>query len=582
MKKDHRRNRDDVVWSRFFWCTIFIVISCVLFTGFNFSSFRFLFFPPPERLQPEIVPRWRMDAVATAGGHGHDSPRKLDGKEKKVWIRETVILPDQVLLFLNYPPSSAATSPRLLTRDDLDCVYNFSSSPTARQKNASRPPNRVDGEIVRCPLLDRSAAVSLSVKSADTYAGGEVLLNARPARAWHSLAYEALIDRDNTTVVFVKGLNLRPDKLYNVSRFECVYGWDFTRPKFILRSEVISIAQEIARCRTPLSLLTNPFNSSIKVTVRVKGRVTLQSVAQPRPNPEPEPGPKPHQLCICTMLRNQAKFIREWVMYHDEIGISRWFIYDNNSEDEIESAITLLTGSGYNISRHVWPWVKTQEAGFAHCAIRARPSCEWVGFIDVDEFLHLPSGQSLPEFLTNLTEGTGGLLLPFQVGEVRVACHSFGPSGLTQPPTKGVIAGYTCRLFAPERHKSIVRPEALNSSLVNVIHHFHLREGFGFVDADRVTMVINHYKYQVWEVFKEKFYRRVATYVADWQDELNVGSKDRTPGLGTRAVEPDDWSSRFCEVNDTGLRDEVVSRFSDPLTGTLPWEDEAETMRQGL
>ncbi|KAI3502323.1 hypothetical protein L1887_30357 [Cichorium endivia] len=105
-----------------------------------------------------------------------------------------------------------------------------------------------------------------------------------------------------------------------------------------------------------------------------------------------------------------------------------------------------------------------------------------------------------------------------------------------------------------------------------MVHHFDLKDGFRHVNVDRNLMVINHYKFQVWEVFKEKFYRRVATYVSDWKDEENVGSKDRAPGLGTQTVEPGDWSSRFCEVSDTGLRDWVVKRFRDINTGLLPWQ----------
>jgi len=127
----------------------------------------------------------------------------------------------------------------------------------------------------------------------------------------------------------------------------------------------------------------------------------------------------------------------------------------------------------------------------------------------------------------------------------------------------------------PERHKSIIRPESLNATLINVVHHFHLKEEFAFVDVDKSTMVINHYKYQVWDIFKEKFKRRVATYVADWQNEENVGSKDRAPGLGTRPVEPTDWAERFCEVSDIGLRDWVLEKFSDRKTQRLVWEREA-------
>lgn len=258
-------------------------------------------------------------------------------------------------------------------------------------------------------------------------------------------------------------------------------------------------------------------------------------------------------------------------MYHARIGVQRWFIYDNNSDDDIEDVIKSLTKK-YNITRHVWPWVKTQESGFAHCALRARDRCEWVGFIDVDEFIHLPSGQMMSDILTNFTSTN--------VGELRGSCHSFGPSGLTEVPVQGVTVGYTCRLSLPERHKSIVRPEALNSSLINVVHHFHLKRGFEFVHLDSRVMVVNHYKYQVWEVFKDKFIRRVATYVADWQEASNAGSKDRAPGLGTQAVEPHDWSSQFCEVNDTGLRDRVLESFRDVKSMLLPWEQDTIDRRK--
>ncbi|KDP46347.1 hypothetical protein JCGZ_10187 [Jatropha curcas] len=552
-----RRRREVVSWSRFFWCTIFVVVSCVFLTGLRLSSFRLLF---GDKYRPEIVPAWRPPSLAVILS---DSP-----VNSAFSIRETVMLPDQVLIFPKYPRLG-----RLFTKEDFDCVY-FLANASSSEPQVKQPPNHIDGDdlddqIVRCPLNPRGLTVSLALKSDGGY------IQPRPTHRWDSLVYEAIIDSDNTTIVFVKGLNLRPDKLYNASKFECVYGWDFRRPKFLIGSDVISIAQEIVRCQTPLSILSNPLkvNNSIKVSIRLKGKGTLHSVARLRLKLSSGSDPKaqkPHEMCICTMLRNQARFFKEWVMYHSKIGVQRWFIYDNNSDDDINSVIESLVGSNFNISRHVWPWVKTQEAGFAHCALRARGLCEWVGFIDVDEYFYLPTGLDLHEAIRNQSQSSNRS----NVAELRVSCHSFGPSGLTHVPKQGVTVGYTCRMVIRERHKSIVKPEALNSTLMNVVHHFHLRDGFSYVDADMGVLVINHYKYQVWEVFKEKFYRRVATYVADWQNEQNVGSKDRTPGLGTRAVEPPDWPNRFCEVTDTGLKDQVLQKFMDPATNILPWQEE--------
>lgn len=543
--KHHRKKRAVSAAVKFprkslFWYTL-LFVCCAAFT---FFSLRLVF---------RGFHSWRPAATTV--------PVKSN-----VTVTEVVEFPDETVSFLKYPPSTP-----LYTKYDLYCLYlnpNSSQSPESIEND-----ELLGQQLVRCPLIKpHGVLTSLSVKSTG------YTLSIGPSRRWNSLAYEALIDRDNTTILFVKGFNLRGGKQTNASKFKCVYGWDVKNPKFVLQSDVVSIAQEVVRCNTPMSILNNPqrfigsnnMNHPIKVSVRMVGKEPLESIASPKRRLQLSlPGQKQHQMCVCTMLRNQASFLKEWIMYHTRIGVQRWFIYDNNSLDDIDDVIKVLSMDGnINVTRHVWPWIKAQEAGFAHCALRARYVCEWVGFIDVDEFFHLPTGLSLLDILRNQSTSANS-----KVAELRVSCHNFGPSGLKHVPTQGVTMGYNCRMIAPERHKSIVKPEALNSTLINVVHHFHLKPEFRYANMDKNVLVINHYKYQVWDVFKEKFYRRVATYVSDWQQERNVGSRDRAPGLGTRAVEPPDWPSRFCEVIDTGLKDQVAEMFTDPNTGKLPWQN---------
>ncbi|XP_059294268.1 glycosyltransferase family 92 protein RCOM_0530710-like [Lycium ferocissimum] len=523
-----------------FLCTLLLV--CFV-GGFTFSSIRLLF----RGFHP-----WRPEATTT-----------ITRVKPNIPVTETVEFPDEIIVFLKYPSSTP-----LFTKHDIYCIYLTPNSSQQLKQSPELVENDelLGQQLVRCPLIKpRGVLTSLSVEPSG------YTLSVGPIRRWYSLAYEAMIDRDNTTIVFVKGFKLRGGKQSDPSKFKCVYGWDVKKhPKFMLQSDVVSVAQEVVRCNTPTSILNSPERyQSIKVSVRMVGKEPVESIASPKRRLRLNlPGQKQHQMCVCTMLRNQASFLKEWIMYHTKIGVQRWFIYDNNSLDDIEDVVKVLSMDGnINLTRHVWPWIKTQEAGFAHCALRARDVCEWVGFMDVDEFFHLPTGLSLLDILRNQSKSPNN-----NVAELRVSCHTFGPSGLIHVPTQGVTMGYNCRMIAPERHKSIVKPEALNSTLINVVHHFHLKSEFRHANMDRNVMVINHYKYQVWDVFKEKFYRRVATYVSDWQQDRNVGSKDRAPGLGTRAVEPPDWSSRFCEVIDTGLKDRVAEMFTNPSTGKLPWQ----------
>lgn len=498
-------------------------------------------------------------------------------------IEDRVSFPDHILLLVSkITDSETATDIGIGNR--LECFYRSNNSDLGdgviKGRNVLSVDEYSDNRLlVRCPLppVNFSSAIAL-------HRQGLLIDTAedKPLNSWENLAYEAVLD-GNTAIVFVKGISHRQDKESDPTQFSCHFGLGDWEPngKYMLTSRAITAAQEVVRCVLPKSILMHPEKASgVRATVsfrmpRVHGRahrVVVPSVAKISA-PKLSPKIKKHELCACTMLWNQAHSIREWITYHSWLGVEKWFIYDNNSDDDIETVIKNLDLDGYNVSRHVWPWIKTQEAGFSHCAMRARTECNWVSFMDVDEFYYFPynptagfPGQgSLRALVSNFTTSSS-------IGEIRTSCHSFGPSGLTSRPKKGVMVGYTCRLQSPERHKSIIRPDALDINLMNVVHHFHLRKGFTYMDLPQSIAVINHYKYQVWEAFRSKFYRRVATYVADWKNSQNEGSRDRAPGLGTEAIEPPDWRLQFCEVWDTGLRDFVLANLGDISTGVLPWD----------
>ncbi|CAN0924120.1 Glycosyltransferase family 92 protein RCOM_0530710 [Linum grandiflorum] len=501
-------------------------------------------------------------------------------------IESRVLLPDHLLLIL---------SNRVRKGEVFDCVYY--PSPNADQlldellvkPSISSDEYQESKSVVRCevPPGNYSSAVDLR-RSGEVVDGvGSWKVGNQTADDWGKLVYEAILDW-NTVVVLVKGLNLKPRREVDPSGFKCHFALtDFNNNGFYFTTEAIAAAQEVVRCLLPKSIRNNntQLAEGIRVTISETSAIegtTLPSVARvynPRSHllrGEEEGGSNSnsnsnsnskYELCACTMLWNQAAFIKEWVMYHGYLGVERWFIYDNNSDDGIESEIETLNQLNHNITRHLWPWTKSQEAGFSHCALRAKYECKWVGFFDVDEFFYLYHNRgpnSLRSLISNYSD---------PIAEVRTACHSFGPSGLIAPPPQGVTVGYTCRLAPPERHKSIVRPELLDVTLLNIVHHFKLREGYKTANLGDGVGVINHYKYQVWDTFKAKFFRRVSAYVTNWQEDHNKGSKDRAPGLGTEAVEPEDWRLRFCDVWDTGLKDFVLGSFADVATGLLPWEE---------
>ncbi|KAG9144319.1 hypothetical protein Leryth_019416 [Lithospermum erythrorhizon] len=522
-------------------------------------------------------------------------------------IEDRILMPDHVLLLV----SNVRSKGLLLKSQELECVYGKNELNVSFDGKGDNDEgvlgqsvlsiNEYDEFrlIVRCPLPPANYSAFLNLwKRQRNRIGmrGEngVWRSNQSVNSWENVAYAATLD-DDTVVVFVKGLNLRPGRESDPSQFSCHFGlgnWK-SDEKFMFTTRAVTAAQEVVRCLLPRSIRKSPEKArGIRVSVGVRPhvharaheRVIVPSVAKIfSPSVEErKSGKDKYELCVCTMLWNQAPALREWIMYHSWLGVQRWFIYDNNSNDGIEEVVEELDSENYNVTRHVWPWVKTQEAGFSHCALRAKDECRWVSFMDVDEYFYFPYttprhqlyrelGYAGQNALRSLVENV--TLSAEPIAEIRTSCHSFGPSGLDSPPPQGVTVGYTCRLQSPERHKSIIRPDALDATLLNVVHHFHIRKGFSYLNLPQSTAVINHYKFQVWDVFKAKFYRRVATYVADWQENQNEGSRDRAPGLGTEAIEPPNWSHKFCEVWDTGLRDFVLANLADRSTSLLPWEN---------
>ncbi|XP_038884062.1 glycosyltransferase family 92 protein At1g27200 [Benincasa hispida] len=370
---------------------------------------------------------------------------------------------------------------------------------------------------------------------------------------WTFFAYEAFETEDDV-VLFVKGVNHRQGNNRPPTDLNCVFGDGDNA----VRTAVTSSVQEVFRCRHP-NLTTREDHDKFKITLEIldKGKsVIVPSVAYYSPRRSDGGGGSlaaQSMICACTMVYNVGKFLKEWVMYYSRIGVDKFILYDNGSDDEISAVVKELKQEGYNIEIVFWIWPKTQEAGFSHSVEYSKKSCKWMMFVDIDEFVFSPSWLNSLKPSKNMVKS----LLPAEnngIGMITVMCNDYGPSDRISHPTEGVTQGYNCRRKLEERHKSIVLLEAVDRSLLNVIHHFKLKTEFRSRQMRPEEAVVNHYKYQAWPEFRMKFRRRVSAYVVDWKDSANPTSKDRAPGLGNTAVEPPDWPRKFCEVRDDRLR----------------------------
>ncbi|KAK9792056.1 hypothetical protein WJX73_010184 [Symbiochloris irregularis] len=139
-------------------------------------------------------------------------------------------------------------------------------------------------------------------------------------------------------------------------------------------------------------------------------------------------------VALCLAVKDEHKDLREWVTYHVELGVSRFYIYDNNSSMPLMHELTdfikaevveyhYLVGKGLR-----YP----QFEIYNRCLRMYRDSHTFMGFIDADEFIVIPDGRKIEEVLTPY-EKYGGLVINWR---------QIGYSGHDARPDGGILANY--------------------------------------------------------------------------------------------------------------------------------------------
>lgn len=205
--------------------------------------------------------------------------------------------------------------------------------------------------------------------------------------------------------------------------------------------------------------------------------------------------PKPY-LSICAIYRGEGPYLREWVAFHKIVGVERFYLYDNRSDDEHRAALAPYVAEGI-VEPTDWPLFPGQVQAYDDCLERHRDDSRWIAFVDIDEFLFSPAGRPLPEVLTRYERWPA-------VGVNRV---TFGTSGHETPPPAPVLESYTRRLAHPHARKPAVKSIVDPRRAVRALdpHHFAYSEGHAVDEQERPleaqhsvsdscdTLRVNHY-----------------------------------------------------------------------------------------
>jgi hypothetical protein len=229
-----------------------------------------------------------------------------------------------------------------------------------------------------------------------------------------------------------------------------------------------------------------------------------------------------HHLSVCAIFKNEAPFLKEWIEFHKIQGVEHFFLYNNNSEDAFETVLAPYIANR-EITLVQWPfiytqgtgseWMEIQRAAYINAIEQWGPSSVWMAFIDIDEFLFCPTGESLPSFLSRYQE-YGGVFVNWLV---------FGTSYIEELSEDDSLIERLTMCTLPNhglsyRIKSIVRPDRVIGCCH--AHFFQYQHPFFAVNCDYAPMAsedklngpfishdkirINHYWTRTERIFREQ------------------------------------------------------------------------------
>lgn len=178
-------------------------------------------------------------------------------------------------------------------------------------------------------------------------------------------------------------------------------------------------------------------------------------------------------FCIGAIFKNEGPYILEWIAYHKAIGVDRFYIVDNISNDGSSELLCNLHSSGIitRIEYKNEPGIKPQLPAYKKIINNLKSDDKFIAFIDADEFLY-PS---------DIDKGIEPLINVFSdpdIGAIALNWAIYGSSNCILPRSDSLVIELfehrAVQNFPANNHyKSVIRKESLIDTGENA-HYFKI------------------------------------------------------------------------------------------------------------
>ncbi len=255
-----------------------------------------------------------------------------------------------------------------------------------------------------------------------------------------------------------------------------------------------------------------------------------------------------YDLALVAILKNEAPYVREWLDYHLLAGVDHFYIYDNESPDNLKDVLQPYIERGI-VTYTFYPGNCRQMETYLDAVNRHKFFCRYMTIIDGDEFIFPKSNRSITEAVDEILAASP------QASGLAMNWNMYGSNGYEKADySRGVLERFTRRAEtnwtppipalrnAPGGNahvKTIANPRK-----IHVFHHSHAPQYFegcfainekGILAPGGVTnyppssdkIVVNHYNTKSREEYAQKIQRGNADFVDNGYNMSKFVENDR-------------------------------------------------------
>lgn len=205
------------------------------------------------------------------------------------------------------------------------------------------------------------------------------------------------------------------------------------------------------------------------------------------------------EVIMSTIVYNEDNYIRQWIQFHLNIGVTRFIIYDNSKINEkssnlkkvlsdfIEKGIVVLIEWDYP---YMLPnsGISGQTTQQNH-SIYAFRNSKYIGLFDIDEYINMQNNTNITDFFDSLIKNN-------KINTNKIGSFRFLNKFFTNPdnlPVNGYdfLSIYNCKeIDKTGREKNFVIPKNVETFAVHMI-----TKGKKMYNVDSKLVYFNHYQF---------------------------------------------------------------------------------------